>query len=88
MARPMLESMRITGGDVFAKYERTIRKCCYGDFKRRRHACRLASNLADLRREGRFDPHATLDQILNWSELAQENEGDELAKILGVKGGA
>jgi hypothetical protein len=53
---PLLDGVRVTGGEVFAKYERTIRAFCFGDFKRRRHAVRLASNLGDLRDCGRFNP--------------------------------
>lgn len=82
--RRLIESHVVYGAEVFAKYERTIRKFCYGDFKRRRHAVRLASNLADLRKWGRFNPQATLDQALDWSQLAQESEGDKLAEILEV----
>ena len=40
----MLDRLYIEGGEVFAKYERTIKKFSYGDFKRRRHACRLRLN--------------------------------------------
>lgn len=54
--RPFLASMRVTSPEVFLAYERTIRKFAYGDFKRRRHAVRLALNLASLRAHGFFDP--------------------------------
>lgn len=52
-----LDGFRVTGGDVFEKYERTIRKFAFADeFKRRRHAVRLGINLRDLRAFGRFNP--------------------------------
>lgn len=54
-----LDGIYIGGGDVYAKYERTIKKFSFGDFKKRRHACRLALNLHDLRKYGRFDPTLT-----------------------------
>jgi hypothetical protein len=60
---PFIESLRVTGPEVFAKYERTITKFCCGDFKRRRHAVRLSFNLADLRESGRFDPEMSLTQV-------------------------
>ena len=54
---PMLQNFRL-GGEAFRKYERTIKKFCFGDFKKRRHACRLAINLHEMRVSGRgqFDP--------------------------------
>lgn len=80
--RPMLEAYRVTGSEVFAKYERTIKKFCYGDFKRRRHAVRLAFNLDDLRAEGRFNPVMDpyrRDVAGTWAEMY---EGDDLAMRL------
>lgn len=54
---PLLANFRIAG-EAYAKYERTIKKFCFGDFKRRRHACRLAINLWEMRvsGSGRFNP--------------------------------
>lgn len=78
MYRPMLDNLRITGGEVFAKYERTIHKFCYGDFKRRRHACRLRLNLQDLREYGRFDPTLNETQIILSNAYAKIYEGDIL----------
>jgi len=78
----MLDGYRITGSNVFAKYERTIKKFCYGDFKRRRHAARLQMNLIELRRHGRFNPVMT-DEQKSWATLVAERiEGDELAALL------
>lgn len=76
-----LANLRITGSDVFAKYERTIKKFCYGDFKRRRHAIRLRYNLDDLREFGRFNPRLTTEQI-NWADKYASLEGDELKEML------
>jgi hypothetical protein len=83
---PLIDGLRVAGGEVSAKYERTIRAFCFGDFKRRRHAVRLASNLGDLRECGRFNPvcspwlRAHADQWAGmfegedlWSELMDQN---------------
>lgn len=79
---PFLDDLRVSGPEVFDKYERTIRKFCYGDFKRRRHACRLRINLADLRCYGRFNPRLSR-QDLDWvNAYAMVYEGDDLRKGL------
>lgn len=78
--RPVIESTVVAGGGVYAKYERTIRKFCYGDFKRRRHACRLAINLHYLRRYRRFNPCMTSTEITLANAYAARFEGDELAQ--------
>ena len=74
----MLDRLYIEGGEVFAKYERTIKKFSYGDFKRRRHACRLRLNLQDLREYGRFNPELTETQKILCNGYANAAEGDEL----------
>lgn len=79
---PHLLGMRITGPFVASKYERTIKAFCYGDRKRRRHAARLSFNLADLRREGRFNPVMMSDDIRLADELAVALEGDQLWEAL------
>lgn len=79
--RDMIESYRVFGSEVFAKYERTIKKFCYGDFKRRRHACRLTLNLAELRKQGRFNPVMTDLEITMCNKFATL-EGNELRKML------
>lgn len=80
--RAMLDGYRITGSMVFEKYERTIKKFCYGDFKRRRHAARLQMNLTGLRREGRFNP-VMLDEQRWWATaVAERFEGDDLVDLL------
>jgi hypothetical protein len=70
--------MRIYGEGVFAKYERTIKRFCYGDFKRRRHAVRLQWNLTSLRCEGRFNPVMAPSSIRIATEWAEKYEGDDL----------
>ena len=78
---PFIDSIRVTGPEVFAKYERTIKAFCYGDFKRRRHAARLALNLRYLRLHGRFNP--TLDQAeVDWVNGVAFLEGERLHKFL------
>ena len=77
-----LDGFRVTGSDVFAKYERTIKKFCYGDFKRRRHAARLALNLAELRAEGRFNPRLKPQQVRYIGLAAEKFEGDKLWQYL------
>lgn len=80
----MIANIVIAGGDVFDKYERTIRKFCYGDHKRRRHAVRLSYNLQELRRTGRFDPVLDSRQAMLADVMAGSYRDDELARILGV----
>lgn len=77
-----LDGFRVMGGEVFAKYERTIRKFSYGDFKRRRHAARLALNLRDLRLCGRFNPQLDEDQIKHVNNVANAYSKDDLAGYL------
>lgn len=77
-----LDGFRVTGGEVFAKYERTIKKFSYGDFKRRRHAVRLGLNLRDLRREGRFNPQLTEEQVRHVTLMADAFAGPDLVGYL------
>lgn len=76
--RALIEGSRVCGSSVFEKYERTIRKFAFGDFKRRRHACRLAMNLAELRAHGRFNPVMSHDQVMQATAAADRYEGDAL----------
>lgn len=75
---PMIEGHRITGAGVFEKYERTIKKFAFGDFKRRRHACRLSLNLAALRENGRFNPVMTETEAMLATKYAETFEGKAL----------
>lgn len=70
--KPMFDSMRVTGANAFARYERTIKSFSYGDDKKRRHAVRLGYNLAGLRANGRFNPVLTDDQRANVMELSKQ----------------
>lgn len=81
--KPMLESMQVGGKDVFAKYERTIRKFAFGDFKRRRHGARLWLNLQAMREYGRFDPTMTQKEI-EFTVMIALFEGDEMLDALGM----
>lgn len=80
--QPMLENVFVGGPEVFAKYERTITSFSYGDFKRRRHACRLALNLSGLRREQRFNPRLTPLEADMCSAVAESLSGDSLRDYL------
>lgn len=82
MYGPMLDRLYIEGGEVYAKYERTIKKFCYGDFKKRRHACRLSLNLRSLRDYGRFDPELTQPEAVLCTGFANTAEGDDLWALL------
>lgn len=74
---PFLSGLRVGGPEVYSKYERTITKFCYGDYKRRRHAIRLRYNLQDIRESGRFNPRMTPEQIVHANRYAHL-EGDNL----------
>lgn len=79
-----VEGFRVTGGEAFAKYERTIRSFCYSDFKRRRHAVRLAFNLHSLRKHGKFNPELDGIQITLANRLAELYGGDDLVRFCGL----
>lgn len=76
--KPFIDNMVVCGAPVYEKYERTIRKFCFGDFKRRRHGARLSLNLADLRESGRFNPAMNLTDIEWCAAVATDLEGDAL----------
>lgn len=80
--RPFLDGMRIVGQDVEHVYRRTIKKFCFGDFKRRRHAVRLAGNLTELRECGRFDPRLAYREAAFAGNLAENLAGHALVGIL------
>ena len=57
-------SFHATGADVNRRYTREIKRLSFElPMKRRRHAIRLAFNLQDLRRYGRFNPRLSEAQI-------------------------
>lgn len=76
--KEVIESYVVYGTDVVEKYERTIKKFCHGDFKQRRHALRLALNLAGLRKRGRFYPVLSEWEVSMISDFATRYEGQEL----------
>lgn len=76
--RDLLEGITVTGPEVHAKYRRTIRKFCFGDFKRRRHACRLFINLQELIKYGKIEPRLSEAHVKMCNDYAQSYEGDEL----------
>jgi hypothetical protein len=78
---PLFRGLRVTGADAFARYRRTIHSFSYGDTKKRRHAVRLGYNLADLRREGRFNPVLTPGQHDMVVLLAELYSGQSLYDI-------
>lgn len=82
--QPMIDSYRVAGPEVYAKYERTIKHFCYGELKQRRHAVRLYLNLADMRQDGRFDPRVSETDLRLINSAAQRNSGDDLARVLRV----
>ncbi|WP_292718140.1 hypothetical protein [Microbacterium sp. 13-71-7] len=85
--RAMLSGLRVTSPEAFAKYERTITLFSFGDFKRRRHAVRLAFNLRDLRRSGRFDPELTpIQQALVNAYAKVLRDADLVAQLLPGRG--
>lgn len=79
---PFIESLYIGGSEVFAKYERTIKKFCFGELKRRRHACRLSLNLYELRKCGRFNPELTETEAMLCNAYARKFKGQELWAVL------
>ena len=79
----MLNRLYIEGGEVFAKYERTIKKFAYSDnIKKRIHAARLSINLRELRRHGRFDPTLTQLEAVLCKSYGRVFYGDELLNML------
>lgn len=58
-------------------YLRTIKSSAMQEtMKSRRHAIRLAYNMADLRRYGKFNPHLTPEQVYTSTVLAELNDSD------------
>lgn len=67
-------------------YDRTIRHLANGDtYKKRRHACRLALNLLELRRYGKFNPSLSARQVKLVNELAtNEDLSNAIAEFMGI----
>jgi len=69
------------GSDVTNRYLRTIKSFAYSEkdtFKRKRHALRLALNLNELGRTGRFDPTLTPEQVDYITRRAEYRTQDEI----------
>ena len=75
-------------GLAVGTYARTIRSFSYDESpKKRRHALRLAVNLADLTRHGWFSPRlapAVAQQLTAWAALPDDDYLDRLAHLAPV----
>lgn len=81
---PFLRHAYVPGGEVRRTYHRTIEKFIMSgedDFKRRRHAVRLAFNLHDIMHHGQFNPVLTPYQRSQSYGLAKHFDGQELLGI-------
>lgn len=59
------------GTQTWSRYLRTIKSFAMeDDFKHKRHALRLALNLHDLMRTGRFNPTLTGEQVVKINQIA------------------
>lgn len=81
---PLLNAVRVTSPDAFHAYERTIRKFAFGDFKRRRHAIRLATDLHYLRETGTFNPRKPSLWVEFANKRASEASGNALLRELDI----
>jgi predicted nucleotidyltransferase len=85
---PNLRKAFRAGPACWPKYLDTIKSFSHSEkdaFKRKRHALRLALNLNEMARTGRFNPTLTPDDANFITELAKLNDADtvyEIAKIL------
>lgn len=71
------------GPPVLSTYLRTIRSFAgAGDFKRRRHAARLALNAHAILCDGRFNPRLTAEQIEFVNAIATDLDADALVEAL------
>lgn len=62
------------GSTVTETYLRTIKNFCYtAEYKRKRHALRLALNLREIGRYGRFNPTLTDDEVDFVSSVAEKD---------------
>lgn len=80
--KAFFEGLRITSPEAHHAYERTIRKFVFfGDAKRRRHGIRLATNLRDLRGQGRFNPRMSAED----RHVADKFSVDEASTAAAVR---
>ena len=68
------KSFRVDINSMRKVYRRTIANFACGDFKRRRHALRLAFNFDEATYSGRFNPQLTPEQITFVNEQAEDLE--------------
>lgn len=82
--RSYLQGLRIYSPEIEATYTRTIKGICLSndDLKHRRHAVRIAYNLIDLRKYGRFNPTMTESQIRTATYLAEIHTNEQLWVML------
>lgn len=60
---------------MIGQYRKAITKFAHGDFKKRRHALRLASNLDDaMKFQGRFNPRLDAERIAEFTAMANSFE--------------
>lgn len=67
-------------------YGRTIRNFSFGSYKQQRHAIRLALNINDLYRYGRFNPRLSGTTIFTLKCMDQLMEPDMLIKSVSTYG--
>ena len=66
-------------------YLRTIKSFCYdGSYKRKRHSLRLALNLHDLQRYGRFNPTLSPNEIDYVSDRADRDSDAVFATAMNI----
>ena len=66
-------------------YRRTMKSfALHGAFKRRRHALRLAMNLADLVADGRFNPRLTAAAVAEVTEAARSTPSNFVDHLRGL----
>ena len=79
----MLDRLYIEGGEVFAKYERTIKKFAHSEVvKKRVHAARLSLNLTALRNHGRFNTTLTQMEATMCKAYGKTFIGNDLLELL------
>lgn len=76
--RPLIEGAVVPAGGVRDKYMRTIKAFSLtDDFKRRRHALRLAIALRDMTVYGKFNPRLTEGEIMAINYVAGKYHQEE-----------
>jgi len=78
----------VLGTGVWERYLRTIKSFALtegNDFKRKRHALRLACNFQDIRRWGRFNPTLVEDDVLAITQSANDMTSEQVYNLaLGI----